>query len=69
MEGSSNGGTSWSEIFNYDLNGGGQVPITQTESAPVLANTSNAKVRIRISGSTSADLDKIQVDDVKVDAP
>ena len=69
IEVSSSGGAVWSEIFTYDTTDAEQPPITQVIQSTVLANTALARVRLRITGNTSANLNKIQVDNVKVNAP
>ena len=69
IEVSSNGGSTWSEIFSYDTTDNEQPPTTEVIQSTVLANTAQARIRLRVAGDTSANLNKIQVDNVKVDVP
>ena len=69
VEVSNNGGTNWSEVFNYTTDLVCQLQTTETIATPTLGGSSQARIRLRMTGSTSANLNKLQVDDVKVEAP
>ena len=69
IEASSNGGQTWTEIFSYDTSGGDKVETGVEIPASALAGSAQARLRFRISGDTTQYLEKLQVDDVKIDAP
>jgi hypothetical protein len=68
---SSNGGTSWSDVFSYDTGSGPSTPpyVSETLVGDILAGSNAAQLRLIVAGDTTAYLSRFQVDNILVKSP
>jgi len=63
---STNGGTTWSTVFEYASSQGDKPETTTAINVLGLAGSASARVRFRVAGDTTQAINQFQVDDVNV---
>jgi len=63
---STNGGTTWSQVFSYASVQGDKPETTTAVNVLGLAGSASARVRFRVVGDTTEAINQFQVDDVQV---
>jgi hypothetical protein len=67
VEISSNGGTTWSEVLVYDTGDGDTSTVNTSLPVNALAGSQNARIRFRVDGDTTDNLNRFQVDNISVE--